>query len=190
MKKIDDYLLLEDNVRHSYMGVVWSHKIQEKQADILTSKYHYLEIIRVFCTSLTSVGLISLIFTDEFWVKIIATGISFISTLISFLFKSFDTQKNILSHKKAANELLIIREQLRFLLLKIKLKKQDISELVNSYDDIIKRLGEIYKDAPNTTDQAVEKASEALNVKKDNEFSDIEVDANLPESLQRSEVKE
>ena len=42
MKKIDDYLLLEDNVRHSYMSVVWSHKIQEKQADILTSKYHYL----------------------------------------------------------------------------------------------------------------------------------------------------
>ena len=76
------------------------------------------------------------------------------------------------------------------MLLKIKLKKQDISELVNSYDDIIKRLGEIYKDAPSTTNQAVEKASEALNVKKDNEFSDIEIDANLPESLQRSEVKE
>ena len=54
----------------------------------------------------------------------------------------------------------------------------------------MKRLGEVYKDAPNTTDQAVEKASEALNVKKDNEFSDIEIDANLPESLQRSEVKE
>lgn len=39
MFKEDEYLVLEDNVRHSYMSVVWSHKIQEKQADILTNYY-------------------------------------------------------------------------------------------------------------------------------------------------------
>lgn len=186
MNKIDEYLLLEDNVRHSYMGVVWSHKIQEKQADILACKYHYLEIIRGVCTSLTSVGIISLIFTDELWVKIIATGISFISTFISFLFQSFDTQNSILSHKRTANELLVIRDQYRLLLIKIKLKQQDVSDLINSYDDIMKRQGDIYRDAPNTTNQAVAKAAEALNIKKDNEFSDIEIDINLPKSLQRS----
>lgn len=37
MFKEDEYLVLEGNVRHSYMSVVWSHKIQEKQADILTN---------------------------------------------------------------------------------------------------------------------------------------------------------
>ena len=31
---IDNYGMLEDVVRDSYAGVVWSHKIQEKQSDI------------------------------------------------------------------------------------------------------------------------------------------------------------
>ena len=31
---IDNYKTLEDVVRDSYAGVVWSHKIQEKQSDI------------------------------------------------------------------------------------------------------------------------------------------------------------
>lgn len=30
MKMVDNYVVLEDVVRDSYGGVVWSHKIQEK----------------------------------------------------------------------------------------------------------------------------------------------------------------
>lgn len=99
MSGLDEYLILEDNVRHSYMSVVWSHKIQEKQADILATKYRKLEIVRVVCTSLTSAGLVSLIFTDGLLVKIIATILSCISTIISILFQSFNTQASIISHK-------------------------------------------------------------------------------------------
>jgi len=30
----DNYKIIEDNLRNTYGSVVWSHKIQEKQADI------------------------------------------------------------------------------------------------------------------------------------------------------------
>ena len=59
MEDVDKKLLSEDIVRQTYMRVVWSHKIQEKQADILTDRYNRFEFIRVICISLTSVGLIS-----------------------------------------------------------------------------------------------------------------------------------
>lgn len=36
---IDNYGVLEDVVRDSYAGVVWSHKIQEKQSDIYAEKF-------------------------------------------------------------------------------------------------------------------------------------------------------
>lgn len=188
MFKEDEYLVLEDNVRHSYMSVVWSHKIQEKQADILTNYYKILEIFRVVCATLISCGLISLIFTDQFIVKLITTFISFISAVISMLFKSFDTQKLITNHKNTANELLAIRNQFQLLLVDIKMKNKDKSELMKIYNNLIVQLDDIYRTAPNTTDKAVKRAKEALDVKKDNEFLDEEIDSNLPESLRREEV--
>lgn len=188
MFKEDEYLVLEDNVRHSYMSVVWSHKIQEKQADILTDYYKKLETVRVFCAAIISGCLIKLIFTDQFIVKLITTFISFISVVISMLFKSFDIQKSITNHKNTANELLAIRNQFQLLLVDIKMKNKDKSELMKIYTNLIVQLDDIYRTAPNTTDKAVKQAENALKVKKDNEFLDEEIDSNLPKSLRRGEA--
>ena len=185
MNNQNEYLILEDNVRHSYMSVVWSHKIQEKQADILTKHYKRLEIIRVSCGALTSAGLISLIFMDQFAIKIVSTIISFISTLISMLFRSFDTQKSITNHKNAANELLGIRNRLQLLLVDIKVGNKDKPELMKIYTNLVEQLDNIYRTAPNTTDKAVKLAGIALKVNRDNEFSDEEIDLNLPKSLRK-----
>lgn len=188
MFKEDEYLVLEDNVRHSYMSVVWSHKIQEKQADILTNYYKRLETVRVICAVIISGSLISLIFKDQFKVKLITTFISFISAVISMLFKSFDIQKSITNHKNTANELLAIRNQFQLLLVDIKMKNKDKSELMKIYNNLIVQLDDIYRTAPNTTDKAVKRAENALKIKKDNEFLDEEIDLNLPKSLRRGEA--
>lgn len=104
------------------------------------------------------------------------------------LFKSFDTQKLITNHKNTANELLAIRNQFQLLLVDIKMKNKDKSELMKIYNNLIVQLDDIYRTAPNTTDKAVKRAKEALKVKKDNEFLDEEIDSNLPKSLRREEV--
>lgn len=177
--------ILEENVRHTFMSVVWSHKIQEKEADILSEKFKLYELIRIVCASLTSVGLISLIFIDEFWIKLISTIVSFISTFISMFFKSFEVQNNVSNHKKTAIDLLILRDKFRLLLIEIRMNKADTKEIFQKYDNLQRELGEVYKVAPNTTDKAVERAYKALEINKDNEFSDKEIDVNLPNSLKR-----
>ena len=185
MAAVDKKLLSEDIVRQTYMRVVWSHKIQEKQADILTDRYSCFEFIRVICISLTSFGLIALLFCDVFTVKLLSTLVSFISTVIAVLFKSFNVQENIRKHKQSANELLKIRDQLHLLLVKIQLDVDSKAELLQEYESLLKNLWEIYDDAPNTSDKAVKNASKALKKNKDNEFTDQEIDSNLPESLRR-----
>lgn len=185
MEDVDKKLLSEDIVRQTYMRVVWSHKIQEKQADILTDRYNRFEFIRVICISLTSVGLITLLFCDVFTVKLLSTLISFISTVIAVLFKSFNVQENIKKHKHSANELLKIRDQLQLLLVKIQLDVDSKAELLQEYESLLKTLWAVYDDAPNTSDKAVKNASKALKKNKDNEFTDQEIDSNLPESLRR-----
>ena len=72
----DELMVIEDNIRNTYGSVVWSHKIQEKQSDISIQKYKLLETMRVIASSLTSVGIISLLFSNDLWIKIVSAILS------------------------------------------------------------------------------------------------------------------
>lgn len=71
----------------------------------------------------------------------------------------------------------------------ISLKQKNINELTELYQDIILKLDAIYLEAPRTTDKAVEKARIALNITKDNNFTDEEININLPNTLKRRHEK-
>ncbi len=177
--------MLEDVVRNSFSSVVWTHKIHEKQADLCLKQYQALEIARIITSSITSVGILSLIFVDELWIKIASALVSFITVLISALFKSFDTQGLSANHKKAAVILLALRDKYQHLLLTIRVGEKSYDELDQEYLSLEQEKHNIYKDLPSTSDKAVEMASEALKIKKDNEFPDEEVNNYLPKSLHK-----
>lgn len=182
----EKYCKLESSVRDTLGSVVWSHKIQEKQADIYAKHFKVMETVKILSASLTSVGIVSLIFTDQFWIKIISALISFVSIFVSALFKSFDLQIMVGQHKAAANNLLAVRDDLKLLILQIKLQKSDPDALYNRYEEIVHQLDKVYADAPNTTDKAVALARTALNVTKDNTFTDGEIDGFLPVGLRKA----
>lgn len=177
--------MLEDVVRDSYASVVWSHKIQEKQADIYAEKFKKMETVNIGAASLTSVGIVALIFTDPLWLKLVSALISFATVYITAYFKSFDLQKFITSHKAAANKLIAVRDQYKVLLTEIKLKVDSVENLLARYKELVEKTDAIYLEAPTTTDEAVGKASKALKIKKDNTFTDAEIDSFLPLSLRR-----
>lgn len=181
----DKFLTLENVVRDSFASVVWSHKIQEKQADIYVARYKLLEIMNITAASLTSVGIVSLIFTNHMWVKLISAAISFISVFVAAYYKSFDLQKLIVQHKNTANKLIEIRDLYKILLMKVKMQSGSIDQLMDEYRNLVERTDLIYKEAPITSDRAVDKASYALKVKKDNCFTDSEIDSFLPKELRR-----
>ncbi len=183
--KNNKYYMLEDNVRNKFIGVVWSHKIQEKQADIYLKKYRGLETIKIVCATITSIGIISTIFSDEILIKILSALLSFVVLTITAIFKSFDYQNLINKHKNTANKLLIERDKFRHLLLKIKLETGSVDDLIVEIEKISNELSDVYLSAPQTTDKAVRQASKALNKNKDNTFTEEEIDSNLPESLRR-----
>ena len=51
-----EYEILLDVVRQSYASVVWTHKIQEKQADIYSKRKNILDTINIIVATLTSCG--------------------------------------------------------------------------------------------------------------------------------------
>lgn len=186
---IDQYVILEDAVRDMFARAVWSHKTQEKQADIYQTQYKWMETVSIVCASLTSVGILSTIFTDQLWIKIVSAVLSFATVFVAAFFKSFDLNKLTKANKEAANKLLIVRNEITCLLTSIKLKEKPVSELEDRYCELMDKADEVYKDAPTTTDKAVRLAKEALQVTGDNTFSKEEIDSYLPEALQKGEKK-
>lgn len=182
---INNYEVLEDVVRDSYSGVVWSHKIQEKQSDIYAKQFKKMKTINIGAASLTSVGIIAMIITDPLWLKLVSALVSFASVYITAYLKSFDLQKLIASHKAIANKLIAVRDQYKVLLTEIRLQNDSVENLLIRYNELVKETDTIYLEAPSTTDEAVDRASEALKIKKDNTFSDEEIDSFLPISLRR-----
>ncbi len=167
---VNDYTVLEGIVRHSYAAVVWSHKIQEKQADIYSKKFRFIEKLKIVTSAATSAGVFSLIFTDPLCLKITSAIVSFVSAYISFYYKSFDLQRLIASHKTTANKLLAARERYKIILGQIKLHVDSAESIFNEYMKLNDCVVLIYQEAPNTTDEAVAMAKEALRVTKDNSF--------------------
>ena len=123
----DQYNILEDAVRDMFARAVWSHKIQEKQSDIYQMRYKWMETVSILCASLTAVGILSTIFTDQLWLKIVSAILSFATAFIAAYFKSFDLSTLTKSHKETANKLLIVRNEITSLLTSIKLKEKSIA---------------------------------------------------------------
>lgn len=184
---MDSYQVIDACVRDTFNRVVWSHKIQEKQADIYQRRHSVLTTISIVSSSLTSVGIVSLIFADQLWVKLISAGLSFVSIFVNTYFKSFDLSTMIKAHKATAVQLLSARDRLTCLLMKIKLEMAPVEELVETYEHLLKEIDNIYENAPNTSNKAVRMASKALRVTGDNTFSDNEADAYLPAALKKGE---
>ncbi len=186
---IDKYAVLEDAIRDLFARTVWSHKIQEKQADIYQRQFKWMETGNILCASLSSIGILSTIFTDQLWIKIVSAVLSFFSVFVATYYKSFDPSTLTKAHKDAANNLLAVRNEITALLTSVKLKEKTVPEIEEKYNDLVSKANKIYMRAPNTTDKAVRLAKEALQVKGDNSFSVEEVDSYLPAALQKGERK-
>lgn len=183
----NELTILENTVRTSFAGIVWSHKIQEKQADICGQKYQRLETIRVIASAATSVGILTVVFVDGLWLKLASSLVSLIAVVISSLFKSFNTQELCATHKKTAHTLLVVRDKYQHLLMEIRIGNKSYDELNNKYEALETEKHQAYSDSPNTSDQAVELARQALKIKGDNAYTDNEINNFLPESLWKGE---
>lgn len=163
-----------------FAGVVWTHKIQEKQADIYLSKLNLLEFVRIGASAITTSGIFAVIFLDTYWLKIATAVMSIVSLFINSYYKTYDLKGLQKHHKKSALDLLELREEFISVLCDIKLNKYTEENLLKKRDELLKRQMTIYKGALDTSGDAYDKAQKALKVQNDNTYTDEEIDSFLP----------
>ena len=185
----DEYVILEDVVRNTFAGAVWTHKIHEKQADLYAREYHTMETINILCASLTSAGVVGTILYSETWLKIITAVLSFVTVFCNAYFKSFALQDMIDKNRATAHKVVCLRNDLVTLITELKLKAKPIEDIASSYKELSQKLNDAYASAPSTTKKAVDEAEHALKDCDEYTYTDQEIDRFLPQHLRRGEKK-
>ena len=134
----NEYQVLLDVVRQNYASVVWTHKIQIKQADIYASRYSCLETANILLAAVASCGAVS-IFADQdsFILKIVTVIFSFATTALAAYQRSFDLKTMEKQHKDAAEHFLVIRNDLLHLIAEIHMQKETVNELDKRFHEIV-----------------------------------------------------
>lgn len=143
-------------------------------------EYKCLEFWRILLSALTSSGIFAVIFVDNFWLKLVTAIVSAVSLFISTYFKTYDLKLLQKTHKKSALELLKLREELVSVLCDIKIGEYSEDTLIKKRDELIERKLEIASRTVDATEKAVNDASKNLKERKDNTYSDEEIDSYLP----------
>jgi SMODS and SLOG-associating 2TM effector domain family 4 len=178
--------ILEGQLRESYGRVVYSHKTHEKCADILLFRLAVIRVSQIILSALTTAGFIGAVFSKGQLSTILGLIVSTALLVLNAFTKDNDYGALAQKHRKAGNDLWLIRERFCSLLVDVAMKEKPLELLQAHRDELIEQLHAVYNAAPGTTSKAYKKAQKALQKNEDMTFSDAEIDAFLPRELKRS----
>ena len=184
--KITQMEILESQIRECFGRVVYSHKTQEKCADIVLKLHKRLKLLLIIISAIVTTSLLIKLFGDQGWALMVGVILSTILFGLNTYMKDYDLGEISQKHTNAANELWDIRETYLSLLTDIKAGQLSINQIISQRDELQKRLFNIYSGSPRTNFKAYKEASKALKINEDLTFSDEEIDAFLPKELRRT----
>jgi len=181
----NDLLVLEAQLRENYGKIVYSHKTQEKCADILTCQNKDIKNIQIILSALITTGLLVRVFKGQEWALIVSTILSAIQFAFTTFLREYNLGETIQKHSTAALELFDIREKYLSILTDLKANLLTPEIIVNKRDELHEQLSKTYKGSPRTFSKAYKEAQKALQVNDELTFSDEEIDKFLPNILRK-----
>jgi hypothetical protein len=181
----NEFELLEAQLRENYGKIVYSHKTQEKCADILNKRNNCIKNFQILLSGLITTGLLLRIFKGEEWALIVSTILSAIQFALTSYLKEYNLGETIQKHSNAALELLEIREKYLSLLTDLKARLISLENIIVKRDELQDELSKTYKGSPRTFSNAYVTAQKALQINEELTFSDEEIDNFLPTPLRK-----
>ena len=176
---------LEAQIRECFGRVAWSHKTQEKCADILLKRDKTIKIWQIGLSAVTTTSIIGS-FLGESQIGVIIGGIlSAVLLGLNAYTKGYNLGEISQKHSDAAIQLWNIRELYLSVLTDIKSNTTTIEDIQNRRDQLQEKLATIYQGSPRTISKAYVEATKALKVNEELTFSDEEIDKLLPVALRK-----
>jgi hypothetical protein len=177
--------ILEAQIRECFGRVVWTHKTQEKCADIISIRHNWVKIIQIVLSALTTTGILVAVFGENETIGIISAALSAILFGINTYVKGHDLGEIAQKHSDAASSLWDIREKYLSLITDLNANTISVEKIIEKRDELQEKLGGIYKGSPRTIGKAYKDATKALKMNEELTFSDEEIDLFLPRELRK-----
>jgi hypothetical protein len=178
--------VLENQIREIYGRVVWTHKTQEKCADLIWKRHMRIKVAQIILSALTTTGILIAVFGENQIVGIFSAIFSALLFGLNTYTKDYDLGEISQKHSSAAIELWNIRENYLSLLTDIGAEKLTVEQIRNKRDDLQEELFNTYKGSPRTINAAYKEASKGLKSNEEMTFSVDEIDMLLPEKLRKN----
>ena len=179
--------LLDAQIRESFARVVYSHKVHEKQADILMSLLSKIKLAQISLSAISTTGFVTTLLGAGWWGSV-AGGLFSVALLVLNLYtRNYDLGKEAQQHKEAAINTWAMREKYFSLVTDFAMGSISIALAQERRDSLLQELKAVYANSPNTSAKAYKKAHKALNFQEEMTFAPDEVDAFLPEQLRRKQ---
>jgi len=181
---------IESQIRELYGRVVWTHKTQEKCADIILKQHVRIKLAQIALSAITTTGVLIAVFGKNETIGIITAILSAILFGLNTYTKDYDLGEIAQKHTESANNLWNVRENYLSLLTDMNIKKLSIDEIIEKRDNLQKDLFGIYNGAPRSINKAYLEATKALKIKEEMTFTDTEIDSLLPKELRKATQSE
>ena len=179
--------ILDAQLREMHGRVVYSHKVHEKESEILLAKLSRVNGAQIILSASTTVGLVTILFGTGSWGSLAGGIFAALLLALNLYTGNYDLGKQAQQHRETANKLWFVREQLLSMIVDLSESYNSIADVRARRDLLTKGLRDIYASAPSTTEKAYERAREALRLGEEMTFSATEVDKFLPEPIRRHE---
>jgi hypothetical protein len=177
--------VLEAQLRELYGRTVWTHKTQEKCADILRARNHNMKVFQIILSALTTTGILITVFGENPIIGIVSAFLSAILFTLNAYFQKYDLGEIAQKHSESASDIWNIREQYLSLLTDLNSGILNLEQVSQKRDELQNDLFNVYKGAPRTLNKAYKKATEALKMNEELTFSKEEINNLLPMELRR-----
>ncbi|MBZ9977816.1 SLATT domain-containing protein [Mesorhizobium sp. BR-1-1-10] len=181
-----EFSAMEDQIRECFGRVIYTHKTHEKMAEACATTLQRYKLCQIAVSVLTTSGALSVVFLDQFWLKLATAVLSIVGLWASGYMKGFDPGGTAQKHRDAAANLWPVRESYLSLLTDLRMGALSEKDAAQRRDELQATLAAIYSGSPQTTYSAYKKAQEGLQKNEEYTFSDQEIDKFVPASLRKS----
>ena len=185
---INQIEIIEAQIRECFGRVVYTHKTQEKCAEIILARHKRIKLSLIIISAVVTTSLLVKLFGDQDWALMIGVILSTVLFGLNTYTKDYDLGEISQKHTNAANELWDIRETYLSLLTDIRTNQLSINQINNRRDELQKRLFNIYSGSPRTNYKAYQYATKALKDNEELTFSNKEINAFLPKELHKTDI--
>lgn len=183
----DSAAILDAQLREIHGRVTYSHKVHEKESEILLANLSRINAAQIVLSAIATVGLVTIMFGTGWWGSLVGGIFSAVLLALNLYTRNYDLGRQAQQHRETANALWYVREQLLSMIIDLPGGHDSIAEVRAQRDRLTEHLRDIHARAPSTTEKAYKRARDALNMHEEMTFSVDEVESFLPEILRRSD---